>query len=61
MACVINVNLPIQSYEIAIAPQSLDQLGQRMSGLGLGKKVLLVSNQTIFSLNNGRARWWCYR
>ncbi len=55
MACVINVNLPQQSYEIAIAPQSLDQLGQRMSGLELGKKVLLVSNPTVFSLYGERA------
>lgn len=55
MACVINVNLPQQSYEIAIAPQSLDQLGQQMSKLDLGKKVLLVSNKTIFSLYGERA------
>ena len=55
MACVINVNLPIQSYEIAIAPQSLDQLGQQMSKLDLGTKVLLVSNETIFSLYGQRA------
>jgi 3-dehydroquinate synthase len=55
MACVINVNLPIQSYEIAIAPQSLDQLGEQMNRLSVGKKILLVSNQTIFSLYGERA------
>ncbi|HIK07585.1 MAG TPA: 3-dehydroquinate synthase [Trichormus sp. M33_DOE_039] len=48
MTSVINVNLPQQSYEIAIAPGSLEQLGQRMADLKLGKKVLLVSNPTIF-------------
>ncbi|MBN3926903.1 3-dehydroquinate synthase [Nostoc sp. NMS4] len=55
MTSVINVNLPEQSYEIAItslsyaiAPSSLDQLGQQMASLKLGKKVLLVSNPTIF-------------
>ncbi|MFH7027881.1 MAG: 3-dehydroquinate synthase [Heteroscytonema crispum UTEX LB 1556] len=48
MASVINVNLPQQSYEIAIAPSSLEQIGSSMSGLNLGKKVLLVSNPTIF-------------
>ncbi|MBD2355284.1 3-dehydroquinate synthase [Tolypothrix sp. FACHB-123] len=48
MTSVISVNLPQQSYEIAIAPGSLEQLGDRMSSLQLGKKVLLVSNPTIF-------------
>ncbi|WP_066381770.1 MULTISPECIES: 3-dehydroquinate synthase [unclassified Anabaena] len=48
MTSIINVNLPQQSYEIAIAPGSLEQLGQRMADLKLGKKVLLVSNPTIF-------------
>ncbi len=48
MARVINVNLPQQSYEIAIAPGGLDKLGEHMSGLKLGKKILLVSNPTIF-------------
>ncbi|MBD2252269.1 3-dehydroquinate synthase [Nostoc parmelioides] len=48
MTSVINVNLPTQSYEIAIAPASLDQIGQSLAGLKLGKKVLLVSNPTIF-------------
>ncbi len=48
MTSVINVNLPQQSYEIAIASGSLELLGQRMADLKLGKKVLLVSNPTIF-------------
>ncbi|MEA5507836.1 3-dehydroquinate synthase [Halotia wernerae UHCC 0503] len=48
MTSIINVNLPQQSYEIAIAPGSLDQLSQQLTSLNLGKKVLVVSNQTIF-------------
>ncbi|MBW4625067.1 MAG: 3-dehydroquinate synthase [Brasilonema octagenarum HA4186-MV1] len=48
MTSIINVNLPEQSYEIAIAPGGIDQLGEMMSNLKLGKKVLLVSNPTIF-------------
>jgi len=36
-----------QSYKIAIAAQGLDQLGQSMTSLNLGKKVLVVSNPTI--------------
>lgn len=62
MTSVINVNLPEQSYEIAIpavsyanAPSSLDQLGQQMASLKLGKKVLLVSNPTILKHYGERA------
>jgi 3-dehydroquinate synthase len=51
----INVNLPNQSYEIAIAPAGLDQLGEYMSQLQLGKKVLLVSNPVIFKHYGERA------
>ncbi|WP_315790421.1 3-dehydroquinate synthase [Fischerella sp. JS2] len=55
MASVIKVNLPQQFYKIAIAPGSLDQLGKYMTSLHLGKKVLLVSNPTIFQLYGERA------
>lgn len=55
MSSVINVNLKELSYEIAIAPASLDQLGQQMSQLQLGKKVLLVSNPMIFKHYGERA------
>jgi len=48
MASVITVNLPQQSYEIAIAPGCLSRLGEYVAELNLGKKVLLVSNPTIF-------------
>ncbi|GAX40533.1 3-dehydroquinate synthase [Tolypothrix sp. NIES-4075] len=51
----INVNLPEQSYEIAIASGSLDNLGEQMSSLQLGKKILLVSNPTIFKHYGERA------
>lgn len=52
MQSVIPVELPQQSYTIAIASQGLDQLGQWMQGgeghpLKLGQKVLLVSNPMI--------------
>ncbi len=55
MTSVINVNLPQQSYEIAIASGSLDQLGESITGLKLGKKVLVVSNPTIFKHYGERA------
>jgi 3-dehydroquinate synthase len=55
MASVIKVNLPQQSYDIAIAAGSLDQLGEYMTTLQLGKKVLLVSNPTVFQLYGERA------
>ena len=48
MSSTISVNLPLSSYEIAIAPGSLDNLGENMNRLQLGKKVLLVSNPTVF-------------
>lgn len=44
----IAVNLPQNPYQIAIASNCLSQLGQEISLLNLGKKVLLVSNPTIF-------------
>ncbi|MFQ4142946.1 3-dehydroquinate synthase [Chlorogloeopsis sp. ULAP02] len=48
MTSTIKVNLPQQSYDIAIAPGGLDRLGEYMSSLKLGKKVLLVSNPIVF-------------
>lgn len=44
----IRVNLPQQAYDIAIAPGGIAKLGELMSGLNLGKKVLLVSNPSVF-------------
>ncbi len=48
MKSVIRVDVPQQSYEIAIATGGLDDVGVWMSRLKLGKKVLLVSNPVIF-------------
>jgi 3-dehydroquinate synthase len=51
MQAVIPVALPQNSYEIAIASHNLDQIGAQMTGetiKKLGKKVLVVSNPTIF-------------
>jgi len=48
MKSVISVELPQQSYEIAIAPGGLSHLGAEMQSLKLGQKVLLVSNPMIF-------------
>ena len=56
MQSVIDVNLPQQSYKIAIASQGLDQLGESMTSLNLGKKVLVVSNPTIERHYGERAR-----
>ena len=44
----ITVNLPQDSYEIAIAPGSLNRLGTMMQQLKIGKKVLVISNPEIF-------------
>ncbi|MBE9179777.1 3-dehydroquinate synthase [Oculatella sp. LEGE 06141] len=51
----ITVDLPQQPYEIAIAPGGLNQLGEQMQPLKLGKKVLLVSNPALFRLYGERA------
>jgi 3-dehydroquinate synthase len=60
MQALIPVNLPQHSYEVAIAPGSLDELGTWMQGtetrpLKLGKNVLLVSNPAIFQHYGTRA------
>ncbi|AKG20178.1 3-dehydroquinate synthase [Calothrix sp. 336/3] len=55
MAAVIPVNLPQDAYEIVIASHGLDKLGEYLSGLKLGKNILLVSNSTVFPLYGARA------
>lgn len=52
---VISVNLPSESYDIAVSPGNLDLLGEKMAALKLGKKVLLVSNPAVFSHYGERA------
>lgn len=44
----ITVNLPQNSYQIAIAPDLLKQLGSQIQQLNLGNKILLISNPEIF-------------
>jgi 3-dehydroquinate synthase len=48
MKSVIQVELPQQSYDVAIAPAGLAHLGTWLQPLNLGKKALLVSNPAIF-------------
>jgi 3-dehydroquinate synthase len=48
MSSVIQVCLGKNSYDIAIASGSINQLGSYLQPLNLGKKILLVSNQEIF-------------
>lgn len=48
MQSVIPVQLPQQSYDVAIAPHSLATLGSQLQSLKLGRKVLVVSNPVIF-------------
>jgi 3-dehydroquinate synthase len=48
MKSTITVEIPQQSYEVAIAPQGIAHLGTWMQPLNLGKKVLLVSNPIVF-------------
>jgi len=55
MSSIIHVDVPQQPYDIKIAPAGLDQLGQCMASLNLGKKVLLVSNPAIFRRYGERA------
>lgn len=44
----ISVNLPQNSYQIAIAPGILSEVGNYLSNLNLGKKILIISNPEIF-------------
>jgi 3-dehydroquinate synthase len=48
MQSLIPVQLPENPYHIAIAPNSLDQIGEQLKPLKLGKKALIVSNPEIF-------------
>ncbi len=48
MQSVISVQLPQKSYNVEIAPDNLNKLGERLQSLKVGHKVLVVSNPTIF-------------
>ena len=45
----IEVSLPENAYQIAIAADSLKSIGEQMKQLKLGKKVLVISNPEIFA------------
>ena len=55
----IRVNLPQEAYDIRIAPDGLDRLGEWILGeqplVKLGQKVLLVSNPVVFERYGKRA------
>ncbi len=50
---VVKVNLGNRSYDIEIG-MSLDQTGRLLQGLGLGKKIALITNPTIKKLYGQR-------
>jgi 3-dehydroquinate synthase len=51
----IRVALAENPYEISIAAGNLDRLGEKCRGLGVGNKVMVVSNPTVFGLYGERA------
>ncbi|MGF1497748.1 MAG: 3-dehydroquinate synthase [Elainellaceae cyanobacterium] len=60
MKSIITVSLPQQSYDVVITPGGLDAIGPWLTGhtsqpLNLGKKMLLVSNPTVFEHYGERA------
>lgn len=55
MQSIIKVDLGPQSYNVCVRSGGLDELGSLMGDLSLGKKVLLVSNQSIFRQYGERA------
>lgn len=55
MQSIIKVDLGPQSYNVCVRSGGLDELGSLMGDLNLGKKVLLVSNQSIFRQYGDRA------
>jgi len=50
METKIPVKLPENAYEIIIKPHGLANLGEYLTPLKLGKKILVVSNPEIFNL-----------
>jgi len=56
MESIIPVNLGSLSYNIAIGAGHLDRLGEFITPLKLGKKILLVSNPEIFNYYGEPAR-----
>ncbi|MDJ0732148.1 MAG: 3-dehydroquinate synthase [Crocosphaera sp.] len=48
MSSVIHVTLPHTNYNIVISPNSLEYLGEHLTSLHLGQKILVISNPEIF-------------
>ncbi|BFM38888.1 3-dehydroquinate synthase [Synechocystis sp. LKSZ1] len=49
MPSVLSVPLPDNPYTVVNAPGALTELGQQLLSLGLGQKILVVSNPEIFA------------
>ena len=49
MSSVIPVTLPHTSYNIVISPNSLEAVGNHLTSLSLGEKILVISNPEIFN------------
>ena len=56
MARKVTVNLGARSYDIIIGAGLLDTLGERLGELGLGRTVLLVSDEQVWALYGERVR-----
>ncbi len=50
----IAVALAQKTYEISIAPGNLERLGEKCRALGLGEKIMVVSNPAVFGLYGAR-------
>ena len=50
----IAVALAQNTYEISIAPGNLERLGEKCRALGLGEKIMVVSNPAVFGLYGAR-------
>lgn len=48
MASIIPVPLPQSPYEVHIAPDRLREIASHLAHLGLGKKIMVVSNPEIY-------------
>ncbi|MGY6528595.1 MAG: 3-dehydroquinate synthase [Cyanobacterium sp.] len=49
MHSIIPVKLPQNAYEIHIATDGLREIGRKAKSLGIGKKILVISNPEIFN------------
>ena len=49
MSSIIDVTLPHTSYNIVISPNTLEDVGNHLTSLQLGKKILVISNPEVFN------------